>query len=141
MPVFSVAPAGYVPRMSMCFSDANGITEEVKASNPLPVNLQPRLASAPLDGAANASVLAGPFAPISDRAIMLTLSGTWTGSVRLLRSTDQGVTKLGLTALGSPYGLFQTNLCEPVWEEAESGATLYLDITVTSGNVIYRMGQ
>jgi hypothetical protein len=61
--------------------------------------------------------------------------------VRLQRSTDGGATRLGLTAMGSAYGEFTGNVCEPVWEESETAALLYLNITVTSGSVTYRMGQ
>jgi hypothetical protein len=141
MPVFSIAPAGYVPRMSMCFSDATGISDEVSSTNPLPVSLQASAPSSPLAGSTASSVVVGPFAPQTDRAVMLNLSGTWAGQVRILRSTDLGVTKAGLTALGQAYGIFTANICEPVWEEGEATARLYLDITLTSGTLNYRMGQ
>lgn len=141
MPVFSIAPAGYVPRMSMCFSDSSGGADEVKLSNPLPVRLQPAAAAAPLTGATATSGIVGPFAPQTDRPVMLNLGGTWAGQVRLLRSTDLGTTKVGLTALGQAYGVFTGNICEPVWEEGEAGATLYLDVTLTSGTLNYRLGQ
>jgi hypothetical protein len=72
---------------------------------------------------------------------MLTLSGTWTGTVKLLRSVDGGTTRLPVTSAGLPYGAFTANACEPVWEESEAAALLYLDVTLASGTVTYRMGQ
>lgn len=59
----------------------------------------------------------------------------------MLRSTDGGTTKLPLTAMGSPYGTYTANLCEPVWEESDDAAVLYLDVTLASGSLTYRMGQ
>jgi len=72
---------------------------------------------------------------------VLTLSGTWTGQVQLLRSVDGGATRLPVTAAGQAYGAYSQNVCEPIWEESEAAATLYLGITVTSGTVNYRVGQ
>lgn len=72
---------------------------------------------------------------------MLALSGTWTGTVKLLRSTDGGATKLPLTAAGLAWGVFNANCCEPVWEEAIVGAALYLDATLSSGTLTYRVAQ
>jgi hypothetical protein len=72
---------------------------------------------------------------------MLTLSGTWAGTVKLLRSVDGGTTRLPVTAAGQPYGTFTGNICEPVWEESEAAALLYLDVILSSGSLSYRMGQ
>jgi len=46
-----------------------------------------------------------------------------------------------VTAAGQAYGAYSQNVCEPIWEESEAAATLYLGITVTSGTVNYRVGQ
>ncbi|MEO7384840.1 MAG: hypothetical protein ABIU18_07890, partial [Novosphingobium sp.] len=78
---------------------------------------------------------------VSGRPVMLALSGTWTGQVRVVRSTDGGTTKLPLTALGATYGAYTANLCEPIWEEGEANVRLYLDVTVSAGALTYRMGQ
>jgi hypothetical protein len=72
---------------------------------------------------------------------MLSLSGTWTGTVKITRSTDGGATRLPLTAMGDSYGSYSANICEPVWEEGESAAQLYLDVTMATGALTYRMGQ
>ena len=134
-------PAGYVPQMAVAFANATGEAEIVSANNPVPVLEQPFAASPALTGSANASAVVGPFQPRAGRAIVLSLSGTWTGTARLLRSTDGGATKLPVTAAGLPYGVFTANVCEPVWEESEAAALLYLDLTLGSGTLSYRMGQ
>jgi hypothetical protein len=72
---------------------------------------------------------------------MLQLSGTWTGTVKLLRSSDGGTTKLPLTLAGAAWGQFTANCCEPVWEESETAATLWLDVALTSGTLAYRLAQ
>jgi len=134
-------PAGYVPQMAISIANPSGDAELVSANNPMPIQEQPFTAAPALAGTLSASAQAGPFAPRAGRAVMLTLSGTWTGTARLLRSVDGGATKLPLTALGKPYGSFTANICEPVWEESEAAAVLYLDVTMTSGTLNYRMGQ
>lgn len=137
------APAGFVPEFAVTFANAGGAAQQVSTASPLPVTFEPAPVAAPpaLEGATATSALVGPYAPTPRSAVMLTLTGTWSGEVRLLRSTDGGATTLPLTALGQPYGEFTGNVCEPVWEEAEAGVTLWLDITVASGTVTYRMGQ
>lgn len=135
------SPAGYLTSVAVAYSNPEGNADVVSALNPLPVALAPSAANAPLTGSTATALVAGPFQPQAGRAVMLALSGTWSGQVRLLRSTDGGATKLPLTAMGGAYGTFAGNVCEPVWEESESAALLYLDITITSGTLAYRMGQ
>jgi len=135
------SPAGYVPQMAISFANFSGDADMVSAGNPLPTTDQPFAAAAPLVGTMNASGQAGPFTPRAGRAVVLTLSGTWTGTVKLLRSVDGGATKFPLTALGMPYGVYSANVCEPVWEESEAAALLYLDATLSAGSVNYRLGQ
>jgi hypothetical protein len=134
-------PAGYVPQMAIAFANIAGDAEMVSATNPMPIQEQPFVAAAPLAGNASGSSQIGPFQPRAGRAIVLTLSGAWTGTVRLVRSVDGGTTKLPVTAAGLPYGVFTGNVCEPVWEESESAALLYLDVTLASGTLGYRLGQ
>ena len=134
-------PAGYVPQMAIAFANAAGDAEMVSAANPIPIQDQPFVAPAPIAGTTSASSQQGPFQPRAGRAIVLSLSGTWAGTVRILRSTDGGTTRLPLTAVGLPYGVYTGNVCEPVWEESEAAALLYLDIVLSSGSVSYRMGQ
>jgi hypothetical protein len=134
-------PAGYVPQMAIAFANANGDADLVSAVNPIPTQEQPFVAATPLSGSASASGQFGPFAARAGRAIVLTLSGTWTGTAKLLRSVDGGTTKLPLTAAGLPYGVYTGNVCEPVWEESEAAAVFYLDVTLSAGTLAYRMGQ
>ncbi|MBC2664447.1 hypothetical protein H7F51_02820 [Novosphingobium flavum] len=134
-------PAGYVPQMAIAIANSSGDAELVNAGNPMPIQEQPFAAAPALTGTLSASGQAGPFAPRAGRAVILTLSGTWTGTARLLRSVDGGTTKLPLTAMGKPYGSFTANVCEPVWEESEAAALLYLDVSLASGALAYRMGQ
>lgn len=135
------SPAGYLTSVAVAYSNAEGNADLVSSANPLPVAFAPATADAALAGTTATSAIVGPYHPQTGRAVMLALTGTWTGTVRLQRSTDGGATRLGLTAMGSAYGEFTANVCEPVWEESETTALLYLNITVTSGSVTYRMGQ
>jgi hypothetical protein len=73
--------------------------------------------------------------------VVLSLSGIWEGTVQLMRSTDLGVTLHPVTAGGLAWGRYTANACEPVLEEQEAGAQLYLDIALTSGAVSYRIAQ
>lgn len=134
-------PAGYVPQMAISFANSIGDADLVSITNPIPIQEQPFVAAPALSGTASASGQIGPFQPRAGRAIVLTLSGNWAGTVKLLRSVNGGTTKLPVTALGLPYGVFTGNVCEPIWEESESAALLYLDVTLTSGTLSYRMGQ
>ena len=136
------SPASYVPSRAAAFADTDGSALVVSSANPLPVTLAAAApASAPMAGNTAVSGVLGPFQPTLDRPVMLALSGTWTGSVRVLRSTDGGVTRLPLTVAASPWAQFTANCCEPVWEEASSGAELYLDIALSSGTLAYRIEQ
>jgi len=134
-------PAGYVPQMAIAFANASGDAEPVSAANPLPYQEIPFTAAAALTGTTTTSGLTTAFSPKPGRAVVLLLAGSWTGSVKMVRSLDGGATKFGLTAAGNPWAVFTSNVCEPVWDESEAAATLYLDITLTSGSLTYRMGQ
>ena len=48
---------------------------------------------------------------------------------------------LPVTIGGSPWARFSGNCCEPVWEESETVAKLYLDIQLASGSLTYRLAQ
>lgn len=134
-------PARYVAPFAVSFANTNGDSDVVSSANPLPVTSAAAASPTPLAGTASVSAVFGPFLAVLGRPVMLALSGTWAGQVRVLRSTDGGTTKLPLTALGAAYGSYTANLCEPVWEEGEAGVRLYLDATLTSGSLTYRMGQ
>lgn len=105
------------------------------------VPAQSAATSTPLSGSSSTTQTVGPFTPQLGRPINLTLSGTWVGSVQLLRSIDGGTTKLPLTVGGSAWGSYSANANEPVWTETEAGATYYLAITRTSGTISYRIAQ
>ena len=134
-------PAGYVPQMAVAFANVGGDADLVSIANPMPTQEQPFVAAEPLTGTLASSGQVGPFQPRPGRAIVLTLAGSWTGMVKLLRSVDGGATRLPITANGLAYGQFTTNACEPVWEESEAAATLYLDATLSTGSLSYRLGQ
>lgn len=137
-------PSGYVPARALAFADPDGSAVQVSLTSPLPVSLSggAGIASpAPLAGALSASGSVGPFSPIAGKPVILALSGTWSGTVRLQRSTDGGATRLPVTAAGAAWAQFAANCCEPVWEEAEAGAQLYLAVTLNSGTLAYRVSQ
>lgn len=137
------APASYYPPFAVVFADGEGGGVRVDAANPLPVAVAPPVAEAstPLSGSISASGVIGPFEPVGGRAIWLALSGDWTGTVVVQRSADGGATRLPLTAGGLPWASFTSNTCEPVAEEDGSGAAYYLDVTLASGTLDYRLAQ
>lgn len=137
----AVAPAAYIPFTALaCASE--GASVAVGPGNPLPVIATPgAAASAPLTGTTAASGTLGPFTPDPARPIHLTLSGTWSGNVRVKRSTDGGATRHPLTVGGIAWGAFTGNCCELVAEESEAGAQYYLDVTLASGTLAYRVSQ
>ena len=133
-------PTGYAISRAVAYSDVDGTSIVVGAAAPLPVTtILP--ASAPLTGTAATSAQVGPFQPVAGRPVMLALSGSWSGTVKVLRSTDGGATKLPLTIAGASWGQFTANCCEAIWEESEAAARLYLDITLIAGSASYRLGQ
>lgn len=140
-PIPVAAPATYAPLSAIGFADANSALALVSADRPLPVSTATIPAPSPLAATTSVSATAGPFAPSSDRPVILALSGTWSGTITVLRSSDGGVTRHPLTAGGHPWGIFTTNCCEPVWQESASDAALYLDIALTSGSLTYRLAQ
>ncbi|HTM96047.1 MAG TPA: hypothetical protein VL100_09560 [Croceibacterium sp.] len=137
------APAAYYPPFAVAFADGEGNGLVVDAANPLPVTVAPAApeTSTPITGSLSASGVVGPFDPAPGRAIWLSLSGTWTGTVTVQRSIDGGTTKLPLTSGGLPWAAFTGNACEPVAEDGESGAAYYLDVTLASGTLTYRLAQ
>jgi len=140
MPTPIQNPATYIPVQALSFAQADGNSGLVSAELPLPVTLL-RPAASPLAGTATATGQVGPFSPAAGRPIMLSLSGTWSGSVRVMRSVDAGATRLPLTIAGEAWGEFTANACEAVWEEYEEDARLYLDIVLASGALTYRVSQ
>lgn len=141
MPTPIQNPAGYAVSRAVAFADVDGSMLQVSTAAPLPVAVAASAATTPLTGTAAASAVVGPYQPAIGRAVMLLLTGTWTGMVKVLRSVDGGTTKQPLTINGNAWGQFSTNCCEAVWDESESAARIYLDITLASGSVNYRVAQ
>ena len=98
--------------------------------------------STPLSGSLGATGTSGAFAPELGRPIWVTLSGTWVGSVQLLRSTDGGATKLAITYPdGSARATWTGAVNAAVVEDACASATYYLQFTRTSGTLVYEVRQ
>ncbi|WP_232495037.1 hypothetical protein [Novosphingobium kaempferiae] len=132
----------YVTPVAVGFADGQGALSIVGSDVPLPVStVRNAPTPAPMSGSSSTSIIAGPYAPITDTPIHLQLSGTWTGSVALQRSIDGGVTRQGLTVGGAPWAQFTANANEAVWQEGEAAATFYLAITIASGTLTYRVSQ
>lgn len=135
------APGGFAPVVALGIDDGSDQLALVSHGAPLPTVALAPVAPAPLNGSASNAKVAGPFEPTPLAPVFLTLTGEWTGTVRILRSIDGGATRHPLTIAGSEWAVFHGNACEPVWQEGESGAQLYLDIAPTSGTLTYRIAQ
>lgn len=133
-------PAGFAPAYALGYADAGGQLALVSDATPLPVATAAP-APAPLTGQSAASELVGPFEPTPGRAIVVTLDGEFDGTVRLLRSTDDGLTKVPLRVGGSAWAEYTGPGCEQAWSETEEGTSFYLDIALASGTVAYRVSQ
>jgi len=144
---YPITPAGlYVPPTAIGFADAQGDLALVTYEAPLPVSLIDSGMIAvnppePLADIITEDLVAGPFEPLKNVPIHLQLSGEWQGTVALERSTDGGTTRQGLTVGGMAWASFTGNVNEPVWEESEAGATFWLNISLTSGTLSYRLSQ
>jgi len=133
-------PAGFAPACAVGYSDSGGGLALVSGATPLPVAMSAP-APAPLSGLSTVSAVAGPFVPTPGRVIVVTLDGEWDGTVRLLRSTDGGLTKARLRVGGGTWGEYTASGCEQAWTETEEGTSFYLDIALNSGAVAYRVSQ
>lgn len=135
-------PAGFVPQYALAFGAVDGPALAVHAANPLPVRSVWQAAeTGALAGTLSASGTMGPFVPELGRPIWISLSGSWSGTVDLLRSTDGGASKLPLTVGGARWGRFVGNANEAVADESEAGATYYLAAALQAGTLIYRVAQ
>lgn len=144
-------PAAYVTPFALGFADENGELTLVSSATPLPTagdisggggtgTAAPVLPD-PISGTTSTDTLVGPFAAAADQPIHLTLDGEWTGTVRLLRSIDNGASMLPVTAGGMAWGRYANNVNEAVWVEAVSGAEFYLDMMIEAGTLSYRVAQ
>jgi len=139
-------PARYAPGIALNFADTSGNAVLVSEAKPLPVTISAAAGGGTtpppaLAGSTSAALTAGPYVPQAGKPFVLTLSGTWSGTVRLLRSVDGGATRLPLTLAGAAWAVYSANVCEPVWEENEAAATFYLQLTPASGSIAYRLAQ
>lgn len=133
-------PAGFAPAYAAGYADSGGQLALVSYASPLPVATSAP-APDPLFGQSSVSTVSGPFNATADRAIVVTLDGDWQGTVRLLRSTDDGVTLVPLRVGGAAWAEYTESGCEQAWGETEAGVSFYLDIALTSGTVVYRVSQ
>lgn len=154
MPMPVAVPAGYTPLNAIAFSTPDGNAANVSAASPLPVSpTRPEgqaATSNPLTGSVSdtAAHMFGPFAPQLARAIWTTLVGTGAGgTAQLLRSTDGGTTKAGLTAGGDAWASWSfaavtgAIVNEQLVTETDAMATYYLAVTLTAGSLTYRIAQ
>ncbi|HEY0314926.1 MAG TPA: hypothetical protein VGC28_01520 [Sphingomonas sp.] len=137
------SPAAFVPLHALSFGTKGDPAVPVDHANPLPITgLTLAASSTPLAGGTAAAATVGPFAPQLGRAIWLTLSGSWSGSAQLLRSTDGGATRLPLTyGDGTAKPAWTGNLNAAVAEESVVTATYWLALAPTAGTVSYRLEQ
>lgn len=135
------SPAKYIAPVAVSYADSEGRMALVTDQSPLPVATTRPAMPEPLAGETAVSIVAGPFAPALDAPIHLQLSGTWAGTVTVQRSADAGLNRFPLTVAGSPWARFSGNANEVVWQEGEHGVTFWLDITLESGTLAYRVSQ
>lgn len=140
-PIPLQTPGGFAPVVALGLDDGTGNLAVVTAAAPLPVQTTAPAAPPALGGETQGDLVAGPFEPVPFTPVFCTLSGEFTGSVKVMRSTDGGATLHPLTAAGAQWGAFSGPACEPVWQESEVGATLWLNCEVTSGTLTYRLAQ
>ena len=134
-------PSGYAPAFAIGYADPAGGLSIVDSGAPLPVQNKYESAPAPLSGTASGTQTVGPFTAVSSRPIVLTLEGTWQGTVQVKRSVDGGATLHPLTIAGQAWAVFTGNACEPVWSEEEDGAQFYLAFSALTGSAGYRLAQ
>lgn len=92
-----------------------------------------------LTGESVVSETVGGFDPPQNQYLWLELTGNFTGTVEVLRSTDGGATLQPLTEKGEQIANFSGPCCEIVHYETSGQARLFLRITLTSGVVKYRL--
>ena len=134
-------PAGFAPAFALGFADEDGDLLMASNASPVPVAFGDRSRPPALEGSTSTSALVGPYAPVPSLSVMLELGGSWSGTVQLQRSGDGGATLRDVTLGGAVWGNYAANACEPVWDESEPGALLYLSITLDSGTLDYRVSQ
>lgn len=111
------------------------------AGNVISPGTLPPATSTPLTGTSTGQQVVGPFVPVPGRPITITLSASpWPGgTVQLLRSTDDGLTKLPLTPAGILMGVYSGIGVDTPWTETEKVATFYLSLP--GAGISYRVAQ
>lgn len=135
------APGGFAPVFALGFEDGEGHCAVISNERPLPTRPASTQVPGALEGSTLVSSLMGPFQPAPFAPVYCTLSGDFDGTVRVVRSTDGGVTLHPLTAAGSTWAVFSGPACEAVWQESEDSAALWLDCSLVSGTLEYRLSQ
>lgn len=133
-----LAPGGYGPLVGLAFGGVGEPAIAVSGVTPLPVVGVPGAGAPPVTGRLQATGRSAPIALTVGRAVMLTLSGSWTGTIALRRSIDGGATSAPLTAAGHTIE-FDAAVNEVVWVEPEEGAALVLDAVLMDGAVDFRV--
>lgn len=134
------SPAGFVPRQAVSFGGEDTAAVAVTRTTPLPTEaITAPATSTPLIGTSTAAQVAGPFVPDLGRNIVVALSGNWSGTVQLLRSTDGGATRLPLTPAGITMGQYGAPGVDTPWVETEAGAAFYLSLP--GAGISYRVSQ
>lgn len=97
--------------------------------------------SAAVIGSFSATGLSAWFAPLSGRGFNVSIWGTFTGTVQLVRSFDNGVTLLPVTANGTQLMKF-TAPCSEQWGDDGDGVKYALQCTsLASGSAAYQISQ
>lgn len=82
------------------------------------------------------------FGAQPDYPLNITLSGTFSATVQLERSFDNGSTWFSLTVDSSPWAVYSTPVSEQAWVPTEAGILYRLNCTsYSSGTVTYRVSQ
>lgn len=130
------------PMRTMAFGALNDEAVPVSDTAPLPVmQTYPVATSVPVSGTATSSGVSGTFSPAMGLPIWLRISGTWTGNVALERSDDDGVTWFAATLYTGDALAWAQNVNAPVTEETVSGAQYRLNMSVSSGTIVYEIRQ
>jgi hypothetical protein len=133
-------PAGFAPAFALGYSRNDSALALVSDDERLPVAVAAP-SPPPLEGQASTSQVAGPFAAVAGRVVGVSLDGTWSGSVRLLRSINGGATRLPLRVAGEEWATYVAPGFEQAWLESEEGVTYFLDIQLASGTLAFRVSQ
>lgn len=103
----------------------------------------PPATSSPLVGdTSGASGSSAAFTPQLGRDMYLTLTGTWTGTIQIQRSTDGGTTWRNITiGGGSPWGRYTVNCDEIVDRPTDASGTYRITWSGATGSAHYRLAQ